>query len=599
LASHAQEEICHRFEAGWREGRRPRIEDFLSDACSAVLPDAKRRLLAQLVVLDLEYRWGEPARPPSPAEPTDGLPPLPDRPRLEDYLLRYPALGPIQSLSMGLIADEYRLRQRKGDRPDHAEYVQRFGTERSELIAALEHVDRDLAAEAAAQAIPPAGLTPTVTFAPGAEPEPGTRVRYIGDYEILEQLDPGGMGIVYKARQISLDRIVALKLIKRGQLATAEEVGRFHNEAQLAANLDHPGIVPIFEIGKHEGQHYFSMAFVAGESLKQRVSRGPLPPDEAARVMQEVCEAVAHAHAQGVIHRDLKPANILLDQQGRPHVSDFGLAKRVASDSGLTVRDQYLGTPSYMSPEQADRQWDRVTEVSDVYSLGATLYELLTGRPPFQAATFGDTLHQVRNEEPVPPRRLNPKLPPDMETICLRCLEKDAGGRPASAHRVAAALRAFLEGRPLPADFKRVTRAERLWKWRRRNPTMATLVALSATLALVIAAGVPSGWALYEAANRRVLRQALDLAEEHAKAAERKALEARSMAQQSAREYKEAVDVFMIMRDLRQRCEAIQLADKALEQSPDDARLLQLRKDAIEKLRECLGKSKSPQKSAP
>jgi hypothetical protein len=247
LGSHAQEEIYRRFEAAWREGRRPRIEDFLSDACSAELPGDRQKLLAELVRLDLEYRWSEPPGVPKPTEPLDGLPPLPDQPRLEDYVLRYPALGPIQSLSVDLIADEYRLRQRKGDRRTPAEYVQRFGTERAELIAVLEQVDRDLAADAAAQAIPPPGLTPTVTCPSDAGPEPGTRVRYIGDYEILEGPYEGGMGLVYKARQVSLDRIVALKLIKRGQLATACDVKRFHIEARLTANLDHPGIVPIFD----------------------------------------------------------------------------------------------------------------------------------------------------------------------------------------------------------------------------------------------------------------------------------------------------------------------------------------------------------------
>jgi WD40 repeat protein/tRNA A-37 threonylcarbamoyl transferase component Bud32 len=370
--------------------------------------------------------------------------------------------------------------------------VQRFGTERAELIAALEQVDGDLAGEAAAQAIPPPGLTSTVTYPSDAGPGPGTRVRYIGDYEILEGPYKGGMGIVYKARQMSLDRIVALKLIKRGELARTDEVERFHITARLAANLEHPGIVRIFEIGKHEGQHYLSMAFVAGESLASRVSRGPLPPDEAARLMHDVCEAVAYAHAQGVIHRDLKPANILLDPQGRPHVTDFGLAKRMASDSGLTVQDQYLGTPGYMSPEQANRQWDQVNEVSDVYSLGATLYELLTGRPPFQAATFVDTLYQVKHEEPVPPRRLNPKLPRDLETICLKCLEKDAAQRYASAQAVADDLGRYSRGEPIAA--RPISGPARFWRWCRRKPMIAALGGVIAGLVLLAVAGPIVAW---------------------------------------------------------------------------------------------------------
>jgi serine/threonine protein kinase len=448
LGSHAQEEIYRRFEAAWREGRRPRIEDFLSDACSAELPDDRRELLAELVRLDLEYRWSEPPGATQTMEPQDGLPPLPNRPRLEDYVLRYPALGPIQSLSVDLIADEYRLRQRKGDRPSHAEYAQRFGTGQPELMAALEQVDRDLAADAAAQAIPPPGLTPTVTYPSDAEPEPGTRVRYIGDYEILEQLEPSAMGIVYKARQISLDRIVALKLIKRGQLATAEEVQRFHDEARLAANLEHPGIVPIFEIGEHEGQHYFSMAFVAGESLKQRLSRGLLPPDEAARLVLDVCEAVAYAHAQGVIHRDLKPANILLDQRGQAHVVDFGLA--LHAEERHRHRGEIAGTYAYMSPEQVRGEAHRLDGRSDVWSLGVILYELLTGCRPFAGDDVSDLFDEIEHHEPRPLREINPGVPREVARICLACLAKRKTDRYETAADLIDDLRRWLDAAPAP-----------------------------------------------------------------------------------------------------------------------------------------------------
>ena len=203
------------------------------------------------------------------------------------------------------------------------------------------------------------------------------------------------MGVVFEARQSSLNRKVALKMILAGQLADETDVKRFYIEAEAAANLDHPGIVPIFEVGQHEGQHYFSMGFVEGQSLAQRLAEGPLPAREAAELIRRVSEAIEYAHQHGVIHRDLKPANILLDQNGNPRVTDFGLAKKIEGDSGLTGSGQIMGTPSYMPPEQAGGKRGEVGPAADVYALGAMLYDLLTGRPPFQAATAMDTVLQV------------------------------------------------------------------------------------------------------------------------------------------------------------------------------------------------------------
>jgi serine/threonine-protein kinase len=264
----------------------------------------------------------------------------------------------------------------------------------------------------------------------------GARVRYFGDYEITREIARGGMGVVFEARQITLNRPVALKMILAGQLADDTDVKRFHTEAEAAANLDHPGIVPIFEVGQHEGQHYFSMGFVEGSSLSQRLAEGPLPAREAAEVVRRVGEAIAYAHERGVIHRDLKPANILLDKGGNPRVTDFGLAKKVQGDSELTGSGQIMGTPSYMPPEQAGVKRGEVGPASDVYTLGATLYALVTGRPPFQAATAMDTVIQVISDEPVPPRRLNPAIERDLETICLKCLEKKSQQSATAARRV-------------------------------------------------------------------------------------------------------------------------------------------------------------------
>jgi serine/threonine protein kinase/tetratricopeptide (TPR) repeat protein len=305
----------------------------------------------------------------------------------------------------------------------------------------------------------------------------------LDDYELLEEIARGGMGVVFKARQKSLNRVVALKMILAGQLAGEDQVRRFRAEAEAAARLDHPGIVPVYEVGEAGGRHFFSMGFVAGQSLAKRVAAGPLPPREAADLVKRIAEAVAYAHGRGVIHRDLKPGNVLLDAGGQPRVTDFGLAKQLGGDDGLTVSGQIMGTPSYMPPEQALGQLEAVGPRSDVYSLGAILYCLLAGRPPFQAASTLETINQVVQQEPVSPRQLNPQVPRDLETICLKCLEKDPARRYASAQNLADEAGRFLRGEPILA--RPVSRPARLWRWCRRNPAVATLTATAAA-ALVI-----------------------------------------------------------------------------------------------------------------
>jgi hypothetical protein len=313
-----------------------------------------------------------------------------------------------------------------------------------------------------------------------AQPAPLETIRSFGDYELLAEIARGGMGVVYKARQLSLNRVVALKMILAGRLAAPGDVQRFRTEAEAAANLDHPHIIPIYEVGEHEGQHYYSMGFVGGISLGRRLECGPLANGEAAELVQACAEAVQHAHDRGVIHRDLKPANILLDANGRPRITDFGLAKRTDRNQGLTGTRQILGTPRYMAPEQASGANQTVGPAADIYSLGAVLYALLTGRPPFDAPNVMDTLRQVQEQEPLPPTRRNPKTARDLETICLKCLEKQPERRYHSARELADDLGRFLNYEPIHA--RPVGRARRLAQWLRRRPWMVAAAALGVIL---------------------------------------------------------------------------------------------------------------------
>ncbi len=323
-----------------------------------------------------------------------------------------------------------------------------------------------------------------------SDPSISPTLGQFGDYELIEEIARGGMGVVYRARQLSLGRIVAVKMILAGQFVDKKVIQRFRGEVTAAALLQHPNIVSVHEVGIHAGQHFFSMEYVEGQNLTQLVGDRPLPPKKAAHYLKLISEAIHYAHSQGILHRDLKPSNVLIcAATNQPRVTDFGLAKRLDGESSLTVTGQVLGSPSFMPPEQASPDRGKVGRRSDVYALGAILYHLLTARSPFQAESLPALVTQVLNTEPIPPRLLNPSVPRDLETICLKCLEKEPARRYSTAKELADELGCFLKDEPIRA--RPVTRVERAWRWCRRKPALASSLSLAVALLLVLGIGGP------------------------------------------------------------------------------------------------------------
>src|SRR2546421_2995401 len=306
----------------------------------------------------------------------------------------------------------------------------------------------------------------------------------LGDYELLEEVGRGGQGVVFRARQKSLNRTVALKVISLGQWASTAHLKRFRREAKAAASLDHPSIVPIYEVGEREGACYFSMKFVEGGQLDEVVKRAPISIRQAAELIAKVARTVHYAHEHGILHRDIKPGNILLDAKGEPHLTDFGLARLVETESTVTRTKDVLGTPSYMAPEQAVGNNAQLTSATDVYGLGAVLYQLLTGHPPFTGGTTYETIKLLLDTEPRQPRLLNPKIDRDLSTICLKCLEKDPKRRYSSALVLAQDLARWLRHEPIQARRTGVFTHAR--KWVRRNPALAGMLASLVALATAI-----------------------------------------------------------------------------------------------------------------
>jgi hypothetical protein len=448
--------------------------------------------------------------------------------------------------------------------PARRNFAERYPQYRGELESFFASQDEVHALAEPFRTLSGAGDTP----APSGEPPtvildgPGSALpRTFGDYELEEEIARGGMGVVFKARQVGLDRTVALKMILAGRLATAEEVRRFRNEAEAAALLSHPNIVPIYEVGERDGQPFFSMKLIEGGNLAQHAQDFLARPREAARFLVPVARAVHYAHQRGILHRDLKPANILLQmgneekgvgesESARPSasspipnpqspipiplVTDFGLAKRFHDEADLTQSSAILGTPCYMAPEQAQGKGGGLTTASDVYSLGAILYELLTGRPPFKAENPLETLLQVRQKPPVPPRALNPRVDRDLETICLKCLEKQPGRRYSSAEALADDLERYL-GHDLIAA-RRAGAWERAWKWARRQPARAVVSVLVGVIAVLCLVGAGMLVSLNET------QRALEMEAERASAEEaaRKEAEAARADAEKARAQSEA-----------------------------------------------------------
>lgn len=408
---------------------------------------------------------------------------------VEQFLARYTALHEDSEAVLDLIYQEFLIRRSIGESPDPAEYLRRFPAWSEPLIRqfAVDEAMRSVAPanagitgdEADTLALPdPAAAGPAL---------PGSPPRSFDGYEILGLLGRGGMGIVYKAVECRLNRVVAIKTISESAFASPEQRQRFLLEAEVIARLQHPQIIAIHAFGEQDGRPYFSLEFAERGSLTQRLAEAPMNGRQAAELVGALAHAVQAAHERGIIHRDLKPSNVLLTADGTPKIADFGLAKLLDDDSARTVTGEVLGTPSFMAPEQADGHSSSVGPAADIYALGAILYQMLTGRPPFLGASAMETLNLVVSAEVVPPRRQRPDVPRDLETITLKCLEKEPRRRYPNAAALADDLRRYLEGRPIAA--RPVSPFGRLARWGRRNPALA---ASAAALLLTFLLGTPA-----------------------------------------------------------------------------------------------------------
>jgi serine/threonine-protein kinase len=507
----------------------------------------------------------------------------------EAYLNSHPALQSDPSCALELVYQEVLLREERGEEPQLQEYLERFPQFAAQLRP-LFVVHRALESSSWLES-DPAETPPEVTSP--ASSGAAADLPVVPGYEVLGEVGRGGMGVVYQARQMGLNRLVALKMIKAGDCAGPQELARFRIEAEAVGRLQHPHIVQVYEVGEHAGLPYLAMEYINGGSLARKLAGTPLPARQAARLVETLARAMHHAHQRGIVHRDLKPTNVLLASEGAsppdseeagglhsplatfiPKISDFGLARDLEGRAGeQTPSEALVGTPSYMAPEQAEGKASEVGPAGDIYALGAILYELLTGRPPFKAATHLETLLQVRTEDPLPPSRLQSKTPRDLETICLKCLAKPPGKRYSDALALAEDLRRFQAGETILA--RPVGRIEHLLNWAKRKPATAALWCVS--LAVVLVGGATWWWLQQQEAQRREevarqegrSRQAIEADLEQAEVLQRQARWAEAevkLAQALSRLGEEGGD------DLRQRVEQAQ-ANLRLVKKLDDIRL--------------------------
>lgn len=491
------DEVIDEFENAWLFPTPPNIRQYAAQLdCDN--PADLLEAIVDLACIDLSQRWKHYHRTlrsefsDAVVESSNGD--SASGPSADDYFEWFPELHHSPAAKCRILAEEYRLKKWSNANPTHEEFLDRCDAERAVLLNQLQAIDQQKApVENAAETHPANDSLTESSFATlVSQSNHRTFPIRFGDYEIEKEIARGGMGIVFRARQLSLDRVVALKMIKSGVLASDHEIERFRVDAHSAARLSHPNIVPVYEVGELHGYHYFTMELVEGSNLGdylQKITADELPNQNQVRqltkILTTITGAMIYVHQKGIIHRDLKPANILIDEKDQIKIVDFGLAKRLTTDQSLTGTEQIIGTPFYMAPEQATGQHENVSTVTDIYSLGAILYHLVTSQPPFRGSTLFDTMQMVIDKSPRPPANINANVDRDLETICLKCLEKSPGNRFQSASELHDELRRYLEGREILS--RPLSKSQRAWRVIKNNPVPSTLIAL---ILLSLAAGI-------------------------------------------------------------------------------------------------------------